>query len=669
MERINAVNENENIQSYMHKSPVTSYATREDEIGNLLNNSGGNDASKTTENIQVAPTSQNIDTFDNEQSDNTQNLVEKEIPSDSNTEKNKKTKRIIIGVALGAFCIASGLLIAGLRKPNSLVRNGIKKTNFGNNIKEGLDFAREAKITPMEKLPGGNDDIIAQIVERVTTNGESIAVKVAADESLASEVRSYIQKQTALKPTLVREIKTATEASEAIRGAIELSGTGPTKMSQIISKEQGIMSQIESISPDLAKAINSTRSNCSYSRTIEEATQFLEKAFPGRGYIIKHELGAASIGATYLVECKDGSEIVVKMIKEGVSKESLLEECRLIDRLIPKVSNSAEEIDKLSNMSRELYSGWIGELDLFNAMENNHQLAKNAKRFSVARVLEVSENGQCLIMEKAKGIQMDKLVEILTDYKMNPAEFSTKYAALIEQNPWLANPEKVLKELSPSILRAFDEQFLFLKKGGTSIMHGDPHAGNFFITMGKNGRIMPEFIDTDNCVIRTAAQVKEDLSFFANYFVGNSSKVAEYFVNQCKCDPQDKARLIAEISEDIKNLIFSKKCDITDLNLIQENIRTILKNHGLKLATDNATAMKAELQYLSAVSEAAHLAGGHSDIMTIMKDIPRASGKMIKAGVNPINCIKGAARYAVGNVQQSVGSAYQFVIRAGEEVA
>jgi len=219
------------------------------------------------------------------------------------------------------------------------------------------------------------------------------------------------------------------------------------------------------------------------------------------------------------------------------------------------------------------------------------------------------------------------------------------------------------------LLKAFDEQFLYLKKGGISIMHGDPHTGNFFMTMNEKGKLIPEFIDTDNCVVRNISQVKNDLTFFSNYFVGNSKKVAEYFVEQCECNPNEKAKLISEVSDDIKKLIFDKKHNVNDLKTVTDNIKVILKNHGLEMSSDNATAMKAQLQFMSNIQNTAHLAGKHTDLFTLIKDIPGAITRMITRGSSPISCVKDALSYATHNVKSAVGSAYQFVLRDGSQIA
>lgn len=654
----------------------------EDELGKLLALYKVQNADSLIEN--VVPTGNSV--FETEEKENKNAYVttpNANITEQNNAEteaeeaKKRKRRRIIIGVVLGVTAVAAGFLIHDLRQPDSVVKGFakdlFKRTKLGNNIKEGMDFAREAHTQPMEKLADGGSEIKEAVkdfatriphpeceaAERMT---EFVGNKFNQNAKLANEFAQDVIKRAFMGEKI---------PTETLQAAIEASGVGPTKISQIISNKTELMMEIESKSPELANAIRAVKTNCSYGRTIEEAQAFLGQSFPNKGLVIDatKELGAGSIGASYLAKTSDGADVVVKMIKPGITRESLMAEQKFVDDLILAYGNSPAEITRLGQMNKELYSGWINELDLVHSMENSQLLAKGAKNYSVAKILEVSQNGQCLIMEKAGGIQMNKLVEILEDYKLNPEIFQTKYANLIAENPWLGNPEKVINELSPSLLKAFDEQFLYLKKGGISIMHGDPHTGNFFMTMNEKGKLIPQFIDTDNCIIRSAGQVKNDITFFSNYFVGNSKKVAEYFVEQCECDPKEKAKLIDAVANDIKTLIFDKKHNIKNVNMVLDNVKTILRQHGLHMTMENTTAMKSQFQFLTNISESAHLTGKKTNVTTLIKDIPGAITRMITRGSSPISCVKDALSYATHNVKSAVGNAYQFVLRDGSQIA
>ena len=54
------------------------------------------------------------------------------------------------------------------------------------------------------------------------------------------------------------------------------------------------------------------------------------------------------------------------------------------------------------------------------------------------------------------------------------------------ENQWLQNPDNILTELPTTLVKTFDEQMLFVKKGGGTVMHGDPHMGNLFVYSGNS---------------------------------------------------------------------------------------------------------------------------------------------------------------------------------------
>lgn len=528
-------------------------------------------------------------------------------------------------------------------------------TQIGRRLREGVHSAREAVKTRIARVNADVDGAYGKYVDKAQSEGYSVARNLSQDSDFVATYNRYAEKTGLHK--LTKDGKTDEQIFQEL---IETSGVGPTKFAQIISNDQKIMSKIEN--PALRKAITNTRSDCSFSRTIEEAQDVVAKSFPGQNFVLEEELKAGSIGAAYLVKRPDGSTAVLKMLKKGVDKEQLALEEKLFTRLVKEFGDTPDDVAKHQGMLKSWYKDWAEELDFTKEFQYNKTLANGAKRYKVADITNISKDGTCIIMNKANGIQMDKLVEILNNYKSNPTEFASKYAEKIKENPWLADPEKVMKELPTTLLKTFDEQFMFMKKGGKSLMHGDPHTGNFFITADDNGKLIPEFIDTGNCVARTSKQIKDDINFFTNYFVGNSDAVAKYFIKQCDYNGPYKNTLTKSIAKEIQEQIFGKKHNITKFSDVQSNIMAILEKYGLHMSSENATAMKAQMQFFSAVAEAGKLSGQSLNIGTLLKDIPQASWGMVKTGINPWSSIKDALKFACHNQKQAVGTAYQFTL-------
>lgn len=527
-------------------------------------------------------------------------------------------------------------------------------TAIGRRLKDGITDAEYSFKNGFTKFTEGKN--IDDYIDSIKSKAWNATKALYKDKKFTDSLTEYAAKRGVFNYTCVGK------TNEMIfQELIEMSGVGPTKFAQIISSNSQIMSKVKT--PSLQAAIKNTRSHCSFSRSLSDAQKVVDKAFPNGGYVLEKELSAGSIGAAYLVKRPDGSTAVLKMLKNGVTKEQLDMEEKIFTRVVKEFSSTPEEYAKNKAMLQSWYRDWKEELNFATEFANNKLLATGAKRYKVAAVTDLSKDGTCLVMDKANGIQMNKLVNILEDYKANPAEFATKYSKEIAENPWLADPEKVMKELPKTLLKTFDEQFLFLKKNGKTMMHGDPHTGNFFITVDDKGKLIPEFIDTGNCVARSAAQIKEDIKFFSNYLVGNSEGVAKYFVEQCGYNRADKRLVISQISKDIEKYIFGKKQKITKFVDIQNSISAILKKHGLQMSAENATAMKAQMQFFTAVSEAGKLSGQSFDMATLLKDLPQAVFGMVKNGVNPWAALKDALKFAYYHQQRAIGTAYQFTIK------
>ena len=535
-------------------------------------------------------------------------------------------------------------------------------TKLGRRLRAGIHDARDAVRVRM-KVSNKSADMIQRAEVVLSDKGKQAVQNLRQDEDFMKLFENYTASRSGTKEFINGQLKDASDA-QFIQAVIEGCGVGPTKAAQIFSNNPVVMSQIEQkFGKEFAQAMQNTRSGCFPTRTVEDAQALIDKAFSGQKITIKKRMGTASIGETYLVNRQDGSEAIVKMVKNGVTKDGLQQEEQILSRVAKELIDSPKELKQVQGQLKTLYGDWAKELNFTEELANNRLLTQGAKRYKVAQITDISPDASCIIMDKAGGIQMNKLVEILKDYKANPTEFATKYAKEIKANPWLANPEKVAEDLPSTLLKSFDEQFMFMKKRGQSVMHGDPHTGNFFITADEKGKLIPEFIDTGSCVVRNAAQIKDDIKFFSNYLVGNPKGVAEYFVGQCPHKGVDTKKLVEKVANDIQKDIFGKKQNISKFSDFQTSINTILEKYGLQLSTENATAMKAQMQFFSAISEAGKLTGQSVDIMALMKDIPQACWGMAKCGVNPWGSVKDAAKFAFYNQRQAVGTAYQFTIK------
>lgn len=544
----------------------------------------------------------------------------------------------------------------------------IDKTPVFKRVKTGFDKAQDALFTPFESNQSSN--ILTSLKGHIKNNLKTC--NFLEDEKLYKLVLQYFDGYNFSKIDLKK-----LDSVQLLQTIIEKSGVGTTKLAQIIADNSQIMKGLKSkifenknipeemrqkMWDTLSESLKRCQSKGTPSRTIKEAEDYIAKTF-GSGYKLRSDkIEVGSIGETCFVTRPDGSKAVIKMLKKDVDANKLNNEEKLYTYLLRKLGGQNDETDKLVGTIKNYYKNWKKELDFNHEFKNNKLLQAGAQRFKVANVTEVSKDGKALVMDNANGIQMEKLFEILQDYKANPSAFNSKYAKLIEENPWLDNPEQVLKDLPASILKSFDEQFLFLKKGSKSIMHGDPHMGNYFITTDSKGKLLPEFIDTGNCVLRSPKDIQNDIKFFSNYFVGNSRAIAEYYVNACNYTKSNRELVTRNIAKEIQKEIFGKNQNITEFGKVQSAINGILEKHGLHLPEESATAMKAQIQFILNVSKVSKLSGGGMDISVIMKDIPSAALKLYKSGTNPISGLKDALHFAYYNQEHSSSMIFQFLL-------
>lgn len=568
---------------------------------------------------------------------------------------------------------------------------------FTNNTKigRGIRAGKVSSMIPFKKLESNTGQIIKEYNKSAIKNAPRIFMSLKNDKKFLGVLNRFAQKMK------LGDVKWENMSEEEIiQLVLQKSGVGPCKFAQIISSDEAIMSKL---SPKLQTVIKKTQSENPFSRTLSEAQAIVDSSFKGKskflplnqgnkttpikqgdfntsGIKLEKTLSAGTVGEAYLAKTSNGKEVIVKMIKENVDEEQLALEETIFKRIISEIAPDEITKQKHINMLKNLYSDWKKELNFKYEYEYNKLLQKGAKRYKVADIKEISDNNKVIIMDKADGIQMNHLMKMLKAYKQNPALFAERYADEIKANPWLASPEKVIADLPECITKAFDEMCLFMRNGKTSIMHGDPHMGNYFITTNEKGKLIPTFIDTGNCVKRDAKQIKSDLSFLTNYFVGNSKGVAKYFVEQCERDTnllakkmqtsnllpaskQSDDELVNKLAAEIQKTIFGKNQNITDVEAVQKTIMTILEKYGLSMRPEAATALKAQMQFYTGITEAAALSGNKINVGTIVKDIPNALYYMVKSKSNPFSTIKEASKYMFMDQEQASKTMYQFLTK------
>ena len=255
--------------------------------------------------------------------------------------------------------------------------------------------------------------------------------------------------------------------------------------------------------------LNNYKSNCPSSRTVKEAQNHLEKTF-GNKYTILGEkpLGVGTVAESYLAkDNKSNKEVVIKMTKKWATPEKLQNDKQkmlaTIERMKGKLTE--DEYNYQKKLVDELYNAWSKELDLGLEAEAAKTLGKYAINYNTVAPIEVKNN--MFVMEKAKGIQFDKLGEYL--------EKNNKKLTKKEANTLMAK-----------YFQLFFEQLLSVPKKGNKVMHADPHAGNIFIDITNKEKPFT-FIDTGNVLRFTPEEAIQNVTSHVDYVIGNSKPIAK----------------------------------------------------------------------------------------------------------------------------------------------
>lgn len=441
-----------------------------------------------------------------------------------------------------------------------------------------------------------------------------------------------------------------------------------------LSKFIQTMSSDETLPKDLQTFFKGFTSNCSVSRNMDQAQSLANELYGEGKYTLLQSFGAGTIGETYLAKDIAGKEVVIKMLKEGVTPEKFAEDRAMFTNYINEYITDEADKNYKTNLINGLFDSWDKELNFSLEAQGAKNMAKNAKRFDVAQTLEVgSKNGQniSLVMEKAKGVRLDTLIDMLKFYKENPGDYLTKSVLddngkelnpwmkntqTIKDNPWLNNIEDWKKDVPVAYQKAQNEQAMFITKSGTKTVHADPHGGNVFVDIDANGKPKITYIDTGNTVQRTNAEVLKDIGLSLNMMTGNSKGVAEAMLEGATLPKGiSKSEITKQFSDELDKRLFKAGVNLKNVNYTQSTINGILKDLNIIPNASNSNLIKATLQRVKTSRELFAVTDTQSNKLIDMKDL--GIGVMKSFKLHPIETLKTIApilKYAFDNDYDSL---------------
>lgn len=333
---------------------------------------------------------------------------------------------------------------------------------------------------------------------------------------------------------------------------------------------------------EISKIITRFKSDCPQSRTLQEAQEYISKTYQDKYTIIKDKaLGVGTIAETFLAKDNTtGKEVVIKMIKKGISPEKIEQDRTDFINIIKSNSSLSEkDINYMTRKANSLYDAWVKELDLAKEMEATEVLGKNAKHYNTATPIEIKDN--IYVMEKAPGIQFNQFIEQMQ-----------------KENKTLS--KKDLFYLIKNYTQVFFEQLLSVPKKGMKVMHADPHPGNIFIDITNKEKPFT-FIDTGNVLRYTPEEAIENTLNHVDYFIGNTRGIAKALLRNADLPEGMTIKQAQEIVENgLKERVYNGHTSLIGGNLFQDvneiGIK-IMNENGIIPNQNNTNLLKAETTY------------------------------------------------------------------------
>ncbi len=442
------------------------------------------------------------------------------------------------------------------------------------------------------------------------------------------------------------------------------------------------MSSDENIPDEMRRFFKQFTSNCTVSRNMNEAQALADELYGAGKYTLKKSFGAGTIGETYLAETADGGQFVIKMLKEGVNLEKFEADRSMFTKYVEEfVSDPVEKEYKLK-LINGLFDSWEKELDFSLEAQGAANMARNAQRYNVAQTLEVgTKNGQniSLVMEKADGVRLDSLLDMIQFAKQNPDDYLTKSvldSTGKETNPWVKNADMVeqyswLKDftsweedLTQVFQKAQNEQVMFVSKSGTRTIHADPHAGNIFIDFNSaTGKPVINYIDTGNTITRTSSDMLKDMTLTLNMLIGNSEGIVDYLLSGATLPSgANREELAKQMATMLDERLYKAGINLKSTSYTQDTFNSIMKELNIIPNVDDSNLMKATLQRIKTSREIASITGYGSPKSIDIKDLLKGLALSFKE--NPSETVKSIApilKWMKNNDSQALETFFQMI--------
>lgn len=305
--------------------------------------------------------------------------------------------------------------------------------------------------------------------------------------------------------------------------------------------------KFQQIALDTNSISKALKENCPQSRNLTQAQEYINEKLGENQYTLSKLVGVGTIAETYLAVNKEGKEVCIKILKEGISEEKILKDKNSFIQMVENTEQiSPQEKHFLIENINNIAEGVLQEVNFANEKNAALELAKVTKNAKVVKPIDVINN--VYIMEKADGISLQHLIK-----------------ELYNSNCTINLTESDAKNLIDLYQNALIEQFAKINAEG-KIIHGDIHPGNIFIDIeglkqGKKDCLT--LIDTGNTINQTSENAIRFMQL--SKYIGDADvdNISKFVLDGAKL-PDNITKQEAEkiISDELKTLFFSVETNL-----------------------------------------------------------------------------------------------------------
>ena len=468
------------------------------------------------------------------------------------------------------------------------------------------------------------------------------------------------------------------ERMTKLRNSEDFLGLTANKQLQATAEETNILfpkfaqtfSGEDNLPPQLKSFLKEFTDNGITFRTNEQAQELVDELYGAGKYTILKSLKAGSVGEAYKAKTADNTEVIIKIIKDGVTPEKFAQDRAMFTRYVNEFVVDPVEKEYKLNMINSMFDAWDKELDLGLEAQNARQLVDGATRFNAAQTIEVAaKNGQniSMVQEKAQGFSLKELLEMVKLYKADKDGYIAKYSGLFEEYPALETPELWIDDLGVAFQKAQNEQVMFVAKSGTRTIHGDPHMGNVFVSFDEvTGKPLITYIDMGNVVQRTNYQTLQNMGLSLNIMIGNSQGIADTMLEGAILPKgANKADIAKRFAQLLDERLFKANIKLTDAHYSESTINAIMKELNVIVDPANTALFKATLTRVETSRAINSACGTGSNRMVDIKDLLSGFAQAFRYSPKETwQTVKPIMQWAYKNNDQAMQTFFQVLIKS-----